>query len=320
MEEGTELSDAHRQGGPASHVHLPAAPAGINFAEKNFPEILPHISTTRSPQQCFGTMAKTYLAEQMGIDPRKMRVISIMPCTAKKEEAGRSEFTMNGASDVDVVLTTREFARLLQREGIDLASLPASDYDNPWMGEYSGAAAIFGTTGGVMEAALRTVHKVVTGNELEAIEYTAVRGYDEKVREATVDLKNGTPPVKVAVAHSLKAARQMAEAVRDGESPYHFIEIMACPGGCMGGGGQPRSKKAYQAAVGRNGRRPCMPSIGNDPSAQSHNNPQITKLYDEFLEKPNSHKSHDLLHTAYRDRKRVVKHTMKEIWQEIEAR
>ena len=318
MEEGTELLTRIAKGGRLP-MFTSCCPGWINFAEKNFPEILPHISTTRSPQQCFGSMAKTYLAGQMGIDARKMRVISIMPCTAKKDEAARPAFAAHGMPDVDVVLTTREFARLLQREGIDLASLPPSDYDNPWMGGYSGAAAIFGTTGGVMEAALRTVHKVVTGSELEGIEFTAVRGYDEKVREATVDLKNGTPPVKVAVAHSLKAARQMAEAVRDGESPYHFIEIMACPGGCMGGGGQPRSKKAYQA--GWDKRQNALYAIDRErPIRQSHNNPLITKLYDEFLEKPNSHKAHDLLHTAYRERKRVVKHTMKEIWQEIEAR
>ena len=318
MEEGTELLTRIAKGGRLP-MFTSCCPGWINFAEKNFPEILPHISTTRSPQQCFGSMAKTYLAGQMGIDARKMRVISIMPCTAKKDEAVRPEFVAHGTPDVDVVLTTREFARLLQREGIDLASLPPSDYDNPWMGGYSGAAAIFGTTGGVMEAALRTVHKVVTGNELEGIDFNAVRGYDEKVREATVDLKNGTPPVKVAVAHSLKAARQMAEAVRDGESPYHFIEIMACPGGCMGGGGQPRSKKAYQA--GWDKRQSALYAIDRErPIRQSHNNPLITKLYDDFLEKPNSHKAHDLLHTAYRERKRVVKHTMKEIWQEIEAR
>ncbi|WP_419659540.1 HndC: NADP-reducing hydrogenase subunit [Desulfosarcina variabilis str. Montpellier] len=317
MEEGTELLRRIADGGRLP-MFTSCCPGWINFTEKNFPEILPHISTTRSPQQCFGSMAKTYLAQEMGIDARRMRVVSIMPCTAKKEEARRPEFQTSGAPDVDVVLTTREFARLLEREGIDLAGLPPSVYDNPWMGDYSGAAAIFGTTGGVMEAALRTVHKVVTGSELASIEFEAVRGNDQ-VREATVDLKNGTPPLKVAVAHSLKAARQVAEMVKSGASPYHFIEVMACPGGCMGGGGQPRSKKAYQA--GWQQRQAALYDIDRErPVRQSHNNPLIGKIYDAFLGEPNSHRAHDLLHTTYRDRRRTVRHTMKAIWQEIEAR
>jgi ferredoxin hydrogenase gamma subunit len=317
MEEGTELLHRIEKGGTLP-MFTSCCPGWVTFAEKNYPEILPHISTTRSPQQCFGSMAKTYLAEGMGIDPKTMRVISIMPCTAKKEEARRPEFLQGDTPDVDVVLTTREFARLLEREGVDLSVLEPSAYDNPWMGDYTGAAAIFGTTGGVMEAALRTVHKVVTGDELEGIEFQPVRG-NEKVREAEVDLKNGASPVKVAVAHSLKAARQVAEMVLAGEAPYHFIEIMACPGGCMGGGGQPRSKKAYQASWEE--RQNALYAIDRQRAVrQSHNNPLIEKLYDDFLEKPNSHKAHELLHTTYRERKRIVKHTMKEIWQEIETR
>ena len=317
MEEGTELLRRIGDGGRLP-MFTSCCPGWINFAEKNFPEILPHISTTRSPQQCFGSIAKTYLARQMGIDARNMRVVSIMPCTAKKEEARRQEFITHGVPDVDVVLTTREFARLLEREGIDLAVLPSAVYDNPWMGDYSGAAAIFGTTGGVMEAALRTVHKVVTGSELAAIEFKAVRGHDQ-IREAMVDLKNGSPALTVAVAHSLKAARQVAEMVRDGQSPYHFIEVMACPGGCMGGGGQPRSKKAYQA--GWQQRKSALYAIDRErPVRQSHNNPLIGRIYNDFLGEPNSHKSHDLLHTTYRDRRRTIRHTMKAIWQEIEAR
>lgn len=317
MEEGTELLRRIADDGRLP-MFTSCCPGWINFAEKNFPEILPHISTTRSPQQCFGSMAKTYLAGQMEMDPRRMRVISIMPCTAKKEEARRPAFAPNGVRDVDVVLTTREFARLLEREGVDLAALPPSVYDNPWMGDYSGAAAIFGATGGVMEAALRTVHKVVTGSELAAVEYTAVRG-DEQFREATVNLNNGSPPLKVAVAHSLKAARRVAEMVRDGKSPYHFIEVMACPGGCMGGGGQPRSKKAYQA--GWQQRKASLYDIDRRrPVRQSHNNPQIDKIYAAFLGEPNSHRAHDLLHTTYLDRRRTIRHTMKQIWREIEMR
>jgi len=317
MEEGTELLRRMEPGGRLP-MFTSCCPAWVTFAEKNYPEILPHISTTRSPQQCFGAMAKTYLADGMGIDAKTMRVVSIMPCTAKKEEAHRAEFVHDGRPDVDVVLTTREFARLLEREGIDLAGLEPSAYDNPLMGDYSGAAAIFGTTGGVMEAALRTVYKVVTGEELTAIEFQQVRG-NALVREAEVDLKNGAPPVKVAVAHSLKAARQMAEMVLRGKAPYQFIEVMACPGGCMGGGGQPRSKKAYQA--NRVERQNALYTIDRERKVrQSHNNPLINKLYDDFLEEPNSHKAHDLLHTTYRARQRTIRHTMKEIWQEIEAR
>ena len=317
MEEGTELLHRIEKGGTLP-MFTSCCPGWINFAEKNFPKILPHISTTRSPQQCFGSIAKTYLAEGIGIDPKTMRVISIMPCTAKKEEAKRPEFFHGGSPDVDVVLTTREFARLMEREGIDLSVLEPSAYDNPWMGDYTGAAAIFGTTGGVMEAALRTVHKVITGAELDGIEFQQVRG-NEKIREAEVDLKNGTPPIKVAVAHSLKAARKMAEMVLAGEAPYQFIEIMACPGGCMGGGGQPRSKKAYQASWEE--RQNALYAIDRQRALrQSHNNPLIEKLYDDFLEKPNSRKAHELLHTTYRERMRTIKHTMNEIWQEIEAR
>jgi ferredoxin hydrogenase gamma subunit len=317
MEEGTELLHRVRNSG-----HLPmftsCCPGWINFAEKNFPELKEHISTTKSPQQCLGSLAKTYLAERMKLDPRRMRVISIMPCTAKKEEAGRPEFSRRGASDVDVVLTTREFARLLKREGLNLADLEPSAFDNPWMSDYTGAAAIFGTTGGVMEAALRTVYREVKGRELEQLDIKAVRGL-ENVREAEVELGEDLGTVKVAVVHGLKGARQLVEAIRTGEAYYHFVEIMACPGGCLGGGGQPRSKKAYQSS--RAARREALYDIDRERGVrQSHLNPQILNLYAEFLEKPLSHRSHELLHTKYRARKRMVKHSMKEIWDEINER
>lgn len=317
MEEGTELLNRLGENGRLP-MFTSCCPGWINFAEKNFPELRPHISTTRSPQQCFGAIAKTYLADKMGVDKQRMRVISIMPCTAKKEEARRPEFTRNGVPDVDVVLTTREFARLLKREGIRLDALDPMGFDNSWMGDYTSAAAIFGTTGGVMEAALRTVHKVVTGRELEEIEVTAVRGLDH-VREAAVDLGEGNPTVRVAVAHSLKGARQVVEAVRSGQADYHFVEVMACPGGCMGGGGQPRSKHAYQSAW--QARQAALYDIDREaPVRQSHKNPLIGKLYADFLGKPCSYQSHELLHTHYRDRKRMVRHTMKEIWEEIGER
>ncbi len=186
MEEGHELLHRIRQKG-VMPMFTSCCPAWISFVEKNYPEMRDHLSTTKSPQQCFGAMAKTYLADNMEIDPGKMRVVSIMPCTAKKGEAKRREHTVNGVREVDAVLTTREFARLLRREGIDPGKLEPSDFDNPWMGNYSGAAVIFGTTGGVMEAAVRTVHKVVTGEELPDITFEAVRGMDH-IREAQVDL------------------------------------------------------------------------------------------------------------------------------------
>ena len=194
MEEGSELLKRVKQKAPLP-MFTSCCPAWINYVEKNYPEMKAHISTTKSPQQCFGAMAKTYLAEKMELDPRRMRVISIMPCTAKKGEARRPEFMRDGQPEVDVVLTTREFARLMKREGIQLAALENSDFDNQWMGAYSGAAVIFGTTGGVMEAAVRTVHKVVTGEELATMEFTAMRGL-ENIREARVDLGRGVGVVK----------------------------------------------------------------------------------------------------------------------------
>ena len=317
MEEGSELLKRVKNAQPLP-MFTSCCPAWINYLEKNYPEMKEHVSTTKSPQQCFGAMAKTYLAEKMALDARRMRVISIMPCTAKKGEAKREEFMRDGRPEVDVVLTTREFARLLKREGIQLSDLEPSDFDNQWMGDYSGAAVIFGTTGGVMEAAIRTVHKVVTDKELAQVEFTAVRGL-ENIREAQVDLGKGIGVVKLAVAHTLKAAGQLMERIKSGESTYHFVEIMACPGGCMGGGGQPRSKHAYQAS--RLERQQGLYTIDKEaPVRQSHNNPMIQKLYADYLEKPLGHKSHRLLHTTYTDRKRLVKHTMKEIWQEIEER
>lgn len=317
MEEGNELLKRVRDDDPLP-MFTSCCPAWINYVEKRYPEIKSHVSTTKSPQQCFGAVAKTYLAEKMNIDPHKMRVVSIMPCTAKKGEAKRPEFQRDGRPEVDVVLTTREFARLMKREGIELAGLAPSDYDNQWMGDYSGAAVIFGTTGGVMEAALRTVHKVVTGEELAEIEFAPVRGL-ENIREAEVDLGASLGTVRVAVAHTLKAAGQLVEAVKSGAAAYHFVEVMACPGGCMGGGGQPRSKHAYQAL--RLERQQGLYDIDRARTVrQSHNNPLIHKLYDDYLGTPLGHKSHHLLHTTYRDRKRMVKHTMKEIWQEIEER
>ncbi len=313
MEEGNELLQRVKNGGTLP-MFTSCSPGWVNWLEKNHPELTDNLSTVKSPQQCFGALAKTYLADRMNVDPAKMRVISIMPCTAKKEEAARPEFMVDGQPDVDVVLTTRECARLLKREGIWLPGLPEGHFDNEWMGLYSGAAEIFGTTGGVTEAAVRTVHYAVTGKELPSIEFEAIRGF-ENMREAEVPLgENET--IKVGVAHGLAAAKTMIERVKSGECDYTFIEFMGCPGGCMGGGGQPRIKKNYQTFWHE--RRQAIYKIDKEaPIRQSHNNPCIEKLYAEFLGEPLGHKSHELLHTTYRNRKVKAKHNMKTIWDEI---
>ncbi len=317
MEEGHELLQRLKTGGTLP-MFTSCCPAWINYVEKHHPDLRAHVSTAKSPQQCFGALAKTYLADRMNIDPAGMRVVSIMPCTAKKDEARRPAFSRDGSPEVDVVLTTREFARLLKREGIGLGDLEPAVFDNPWMSDYSGAAVIFGSTGGVMEAALRTVHQVLKGEELAGIELTEVRGM-EHLREASVDFGEAGGMVKVAVAHTLRAAERVIAEVRAGTSDYLFVEVMACPGGCLGGGGQPRSKHAYQAASRE--RRAALYTIDTErPVRQSHNNPQIQKLYADYLGAPLGHKSHHLLHTGYTDRKRIVRHQMIDIWKEIETR
>ena len=285
------------------------SPGWIKFAEHFFPNSLDHLSTCKSPQQMFGALAKTYYAAKAGIDPRKMVVVSIMPCTAKKYEARRPEMMSafehwkekrawseaEAFYDVDYVLTTRELARMFKESGIQFASLPSENFDDP-LGESTGAAVIFGATGGVMEAALRTAYEVVTGQTLTDINFSAVRGM-EGIKEAEVDL-NGKK-LKVAVAHTLGNARRLLEQIERGDSPYAFIEVMTCPGGCLGGGGQPipttweiRKKRAE--------------SIYREDSAKpirkSHENPQIATLYKESLEAPLGAVSHHLLHTSYQKR------------------
>lgn len=311
MEEGTEL--LHRLASEQRPTFTSCCPAWINFAERHYPDILPLLSSTKSPQQCLGKIAKTYLPERMGIDPARIRVISIMPCTAKKDERLRPQFQENGVYEVDLVLTTREFARLLKRQGINLPALEAGTFDNPYMSAYSGAGAIFGTTGGVMEAAVRTMYKIVTGKELEQVELTQLRGF-EGVRSATVQV--GDRAVKVAMAHGLKAAREIVEAVRAGTADFDFIEVMACPGGCVDGGGTLRSKKTYLPYAMK--RRETMFAIDHKAKIrQSHNNPQVQALYADFLQKPCSEKAHHLLHTYYTDRHVNMVRTVKDIWNEI---
>jgi ferredoxin hydrogenase gamma subunit len=310
MEEGTEVLGRVTRGEGTTFTSC--CPGWVDFAEKNFPDILPMVSSTRSPQQVLGSLAKTYLPNKMDIDPAHIRVVSIMPCTAKKNEAARPELGKNGVPDVDIVLTIREFARLLRREGVDLREQEPSAFDDPLMSEYTGAGVIFGTTGGVMEAAIRTLYFVANGKELDGIEVQAVRGFDN-VREATIEVGGKVGTLKVAMAHGLTAARQIAQAVLDGTVSYDFIEVMACPGGCIDGGGHLRSKKRYlkHAQERRNG----LFAIDRKTKArQSHNNQQVQNLYKDFLGEPNSHLAHELLHTHYQAHQPENRTCLKKIW------
>jgi len=313
MEEGTELLGKLAE--KKRPVFTSCCPAWINFAEKHYPDVLPLLSSTRSPQQVMGKVIKTYLAEKRDIDPAKMRVISIMPCTAKKGEAARGELATHGVPDVDVVLTMREFARLLRREGIDLKQLEPSFYDDPFMSEYSGAGAIFGTTGGVMEAAVRTMYYVVNGKELEHIEVSQLRGF-ENVRSANVNLGGQYGEIKVAMCHGLKGTRELVEAVLSGKADFDFIEIMACPGGCVDGGGTLRSKKAYIPYAMK--RRETIFNIDRKTKVrQSHNNSQVKRLYAEYLEAPHSEKAHHMLHTKYAPRPCGIDADIDAAWSEL---
>ena len=313
MEEGTELLGHLKE--KKRPTFTSCCPAWINFAEKHFPDILPLLSTTRSPQAVMGRVAKSYLAEKRGFDPKKMRMISIMPCTAKKEEAARPVLAENGTPDVDIVLTMREFARLLRREGINLKQLEPSTYDDPLMSEYSGAGAIFGTTGGVMEAAVRTMYYVVNGKELEHVEVAQLRGF-ENVRSAHVNIGGDFGEIKVAMCHGLKGTRKLVEAVLDGSADFDFIEVMACPGGCVDGGGTLRSKKAYIPHAMK--RRETIFDIDRKIRVrQSHNNQQVQKLYADYLGTPHSEKACEMLHTHYTSRPCGVESDVQAAWDEL---
>lgn len=297
LEEGYELIDRLSNGGTLPMI-TSCSPGWINFIEKYYPEQLAHLSSCKSPQQMFGALAKTYYAEKAGIDPKSIYVVSIMPCTAKKYESSREEMYSSGYRDVDVVLTTRELSRMLKLAGVDFKNLDEEDFDAP-LGISTGAGVIFGASGGVMEAALRTVYEVLTEKELENIDLVAVRGL-EGIKEATIDV-NGTP-VKVAVANGLKNAKAIMEKIKNGECDYTFVEIMCCPGGCIGGGGQPHTTNNK----GRTNRIDATYTEDkNKKLRKSHNNPAVKALYDEYLEKPNGHKSHELLHTHYTKRAHI---------------
>jgi NADP-reducing hydrogenase subunit HndD len=310
IEEGTELLTRLKkvlvEGDKtlALPMFTSCSPGWIKFIEHKYPHMLANLSTCKSPQQMFGALAKTFYAQKRSIDPSKVVSVSIMPCTAKKFEADRPEMRSSGYKDIDFVLTTRELAVMIKQAGIDFRTLEESHYDSI-MGTSTGAAVIFGATGGVMEAALRTAYEIVTGKPVpfKNLDITPVRGM-EGVKEAVIKIE-GTieewnflegAELKVAIAHGLVNANKIAKRVSEGKADYHFIEIMACPGGCLGGGGQP-------IPTNKEIRQKRMEAIyAEDSSMQirkSHENPEIIAIYDEFLEKPNGHKSHELLHTHY---------------------
>ena len=301
MEEGTELLDRlskHLAGDES--VKLPiltsCCPAWVKFFEHQFPELKDIPSTARSPQQMFGSIAKTYFAEQMGVKREDLVVVSIMPCVAKKYECGRDEFKVDGNPDVDHAITTRELAALIKISNIDFRTLPNEEFDNP-LGESTGAAVIFGTTGGVIEAAVRTAYELHTKKELPRLDFDELRGMDG-IRQATIDF-NGLP-IKIGIAHGLGNARKLLEDIQAGKSEFHAIEIMSCPGGCIGGGGQPYHHG--NAEVLKKRQMALYQEDKNKTVRKSHENPYITELYKEFLGKPMSEKAHHLLHTEYFDR------------------
>ncbi len=296
VEEANELVERIKTGGVLPMI-TSCSPGWINYCEHYFPDFIPNLSTCKSPQQMFGAVAKSWYAEKLGMDPKNIFMVSIMPCTAKKYECKRPEQSVNGVADVDVALTTRELGRMIERSGLDFLNLPDEDFDAP-LGVSTGASVIFGATGGVMEAALRTAAEWITGDTVAPVEFCDVRGTGG-IKEATY--KIGDLTLNVAVTSGLKNARALLEAVKRGEKDYHFIEVMGCPGGCVNGGGQP-----LQPASVRNNldlKRLRAKALYSQDSGmelrKSHENPVLKEIYNSYLEKPGSHKAHELLHTHY---------------------
>ena len=311
MEEANELLARIKDGGVLPMI-TSCSPGWINYAEYYYGDQLDHLSSCKSPHQMQGAIIKSYFAEKNGLKPEDIFVVSIMPCTAKKFEKERPQLQKNGIKDVDAVLTTRELAKLIKRSGINFAKLPNEEFDQDLMGEYTGAGVIFGATGGVMEAALRTAYHELTGKEYEAVEFTAVRGM-QGLKEATLNIAGSE--IKVAVASGMRNAKVLMDEIRSGKSPYTFIEIMGCPGGCVNGGGQPYVKPCFLPNEDNNildtykeKRAQALYSEDERQKVrQSHNNKQVQKLYSDFLGKTNSHKAHELLHTTYVSRERFPK-------------
>ena len=296
MEEAYELIERLK-----TNDNLPmitsCSPGWIKYIEMNYPELLPHLSTCKSPHQMFGALIKTYFAKKENINPKKIYVVSVMPCIAKKYERQRPEMKNDGLFDVDNVITTRELSRMIKQANIEFTTLEDSSFDNP-MGEATGAAAIFGTTGGVMEAALRTAQDALTGKCMDKIDFEEVRG-EKEIKKATVNIDGND--LKVVAASGLKNARKILEEIKSGNADYQFVEIMACPGGCVMGGGQPiKSSKIRREVDVRKLRADGLYSIDEKSQIRkSHENPVVRKLYEEYLEKPGSYRAHKLLHTHY---------------------
>ena len=307
MEEGTELLGRLTNGGVLPMI-TSCSPGWINYAEYNYGDLLPHLSSCKSPHQMQGAIIKSYWAQEHGIAPEDIFVVSVMPCIAKKFEKEREQEKVNGIPDVDAVITTRELARMIRRSGIMFRRLPDEDWDQDIMGDYSGAGVIFGVTGGVMEAALRTVYYKLTGKEKDQITFEEVRGHEAGIREASIDI-NGTV-VNVAMASGMRSAKILLDEIREGTSKYQFIEIMGCPGGCINGGGQPYVRPALlpnedDDILDTYKEKRAKALYSEDERQvirQSHNNPQIQELYAKYLGEPNSHKAHELLHTSYAQR------------------
>ena len=299
MEEGTELLSRINSGGVLPMI-TSCSPGWIKYCETFYPDFIPNLSTCKSPNQMQGAVTKTYFARQNDLDPRDIYVVSVMPCTAKKFEIARPEFGRDGYRDVDANLSTRELARMIRQAGLDFVHLPEEEFDD-MLGESTGAGVIFGVTGGVMEAALRTVVDVLTGEDMPRLEYADVRGL-EGIKEATVNV-NGTD-INVAIVHGTANAAKLLNAIRAGEKTYHFIEVMGCPGGCVTGGGQPIVDARTRYYVDPRAARAAATYSEDESMAirKSHKNPAVQKLYAEFLGEPNSHIAHELLHTTYVDR------------------
>ncbi len=296
MEESHELVERVKNGGTLPMI-TSCSPGWIKYCEHYYPDQLDHLSTCKSPQQMFGATIKTWYAQNMGIDPANIVSVSVMPCTAKKFEVGRDDQSASGYADVDVSITTRELARMIKGAGINFKALPDEQFDNP-LGEGTGAAVIFGATGGVMEAALRTAVKALTGEEAADPEFAEVRGM-QGVKEATYSV--GGLDIKVCVASGTKNAKAVMEKVKSGECDYTFIEIMGCPGGCINGGGQPQQPASVHQSVDIKALRASVlyKSDENNAVRVSHENSAVKRVYDEFFGEPGSHKAHEVLHTSY---------------------
>jgi len=296
MEEATELLDRITNGGVLPLI-TSCSPGWIKYCEHYYPDMLDNLSSCKSPQQMFGAITKTYYAQKMGLDPSKIVMVSVMPCTAKKFEIGRDDQNAAGVADVDISITTRELARMIERVGLNFLSLPEEDFDDP-LGRSTGAAVIFGATGGVMEAALRTAVEILTGEELPSPDFKDVRG-TKGIKEATYHVAG--MDINVAVASGLANARELLDDVKSGKANYHFIEIMGCPGGCVNGGGQPRQPASVRNFTDIRALRAkaLYDQDADMPLRKSHENPAIKQLYEEYLGKPGSHKAHEILHTTY---------------------